>query len=474
MNRKTRQLPQDPPDPEERPEYTEELLDEVLLFWPEDCDAPCLPRQTLQTIVIDDESIERVRRSFEAKMRAADSLETVSLKDPTSLDSFSRRYGTTKLMAASLVIVLLGIVTVGVCLFDYRFWRDTARTSNQRPSLEKGYRLVMSGDWYVDSEPQMLDKQERKLAGFVAGELPRLAYSSRDIVEPKFIEKDWAELESQGGPAFRIAGMSVSQKREHLVFSDPYFETHQAIVTRTERAPDIIKSLKGSGKVAGKIVVQENTTSVETAMDCASGEGEITQCHTNEGSFEMLRRNQVDLWIVDVPFALEQILKKKETAAELSLLVLFCRPEKYAIGIPKQTSHLRDHINQILDAQEVRKLTAEFKAVEKDKQDEFERCDGNVVYLATPSAAMTLTARIASRKDYPQVRPTQFAWLARSRFRNLTNGDVQREVLCWHFDLRRADLVIGPTAQICNQRDQCAGDAYRRTVERPTRFFCRF
>lgn len=169
-------------------------------------------------------------------------------------------------------------------------------------------------------------------------------------VDYKFQPIDWSmkETELNGGSIDMIwNGYSITpERKEVVIFSDPYIENHQVIVVKED------SDIKNKADLAGKtIATQEQSASLEAIMKdkefvASLAEDPVTYATFVE-VFSDLDNGRVDAIVVDETLA-SYFLEQNKTASDYRFLDDNFGQEDYGVAFRKSDTEFQKEFNKVL------------------------------------------------------------------------------------------------------------------------------
>lgn len=217
--------------------------------------------------------------------------------------------------------------------------------SSEKDSMEKD-KLIAGFD---NTFAPMGFKKDGKNVGFDIDMAKEISKKIGKEIEFQNIDWDLKESELESGSIDLIwNGYSVTEKRkEQVLFSDPYMENRQLIITTDETA------ITTKADLAGKTVsVQKNSSAYDAVMkDEAFVEtldgGKLTQFDTNNDCFMDLESGRSDAIVVDETLA-RYYIRQQSNGVNYVYLDENFGAEEYAIGMRKTDKELGKQINKAL------------------------------------------------------------------------------------------------------------------------------
>lgn len=137
-----------------------------------------------------------------------------------------------------------------------------------------------------------------------------------------------------------ISGITITPEREAEVdFTDPYYDSNQAIVVMKDGSYTTVDQLKGK-----KIGAQSGTTGYDWAIENISG-SEVIAFDEATAAFAALQAGQVDAVSIDLPVATEMI---NNGYSNTTIIQQTPTGEQYGIAVNKNNPGLTAAFNQAL------------------------------------------------------------------------------------------------------------------------------
>ncbi len=220
---------------------------------------------------------------------------------------------------------------------------EAATTSDGDLGLVEDGKLTMIANMYFppfesmnDStgEPEGFDidlgKSLAEHMGLEANWLPSQAF---DSIVPT--------IKAGGTADCAITGMTITDERlKEISFSDPYIDSNQALVVRSD-SDDTEDTLNSSDK---KIAVQAGTTGEEWARENLT-EATIVPLDEIISGMTGVSTGSYDGLVIDLPVASNQI---KNSFTDLKVIEQIQTGEQYGIAVNKDNEALLDAINTAL------------------------------------------------------------------------------------------------------------------------------
>lgn len=192
-------------------------------------------------------------------------------------------------------------------------------------------------------------KKDGKIVGFDVDMAKEVAKKLDKEVEFQNIDWDLKETELETGNIDLIwNGYSVTeQRKKQVLFSDPYMENRQLIVTTDKTGVKTKKDLAGK-----TISVQKNSSAYDAVMKddafvSSLDGGKLTQFDTNNDCFMDLESGRSDAIVVDETLA-RYYIKQQDNGVNYVYLDENFGTEDYAVGMRKADKALCKEINKAL------------------------------------------------------------------------------------------------------------------------------
>jgi ABC-type amino acid transport substrate-binding protein len=136
-----------------------------------------------------------------------------------------------------------------------------------------------------------------------------------------------------------ISGITITdERRQTIEFTDPYFAANQALVVTVD------SDISGVDDLAEQDVgAQAGTTGLDYANENFT-DSRIVEFPNYPAAFTALEAGQLDAVLADLPVAAEQV----EGSDSLEIAEEVDTDELYGIGVPQESTNLRDAINEAL------------------------------------------------------------------------------------------------------------------------------
>lgn len=221
----------------------------------------------------------------------------------------------------------------------------TACGSEDVNTMDKD-RLIIGID---DTFAPMGFKKDGELVGFDVEMAREVGKKIGKEVEFQNIDWDLKETELESGNIDLIwNGYSITdQRKEQVLFSDPYMENRQMIITTDKTG------IKTKADLAGKSVsVQKNSSAYDAVMKDKAfvkslDGGKPTQFDTNNDCFMDLESGRSDAIVVDETLA-RYYVKQQNNGINYVYLEENFGTEEYAVGMRKGDRELCKKINAAL------------------------------------------------------------------------------------------------------------------------------
>ena len=238
-----------------------------------------------------------------------------------------------------LIVILLGLAILSGC--------GQKKTDSFETMKEKGEIIVGLDDTFV---PMGFRNDKGEIVGFDV-DLAKEIFG-RIGITPKFQAIDWSLKETElnnGNIDVIFNGYTITDARkEKVIFSDPYLDNRQIIITMAT------SDIKTKADLAGKVVSVQKESS---AYDAVTSDGDIVsklkggQLITFDSNLELfldLEAGRSDAIVLDEVLAKYVLLTKD--AANYRILDDNFGNESYGIGFRKADTTLRDKVNEALKA----------------------------------------------------------------------------------------------------------------------------
>lgn len=238
-----------------------------------------------------------------------------------------------------LIVILLGLAILSGC--------GQKKTDSFEAMKEKGEIVVGLDDTFV---PMGFRNDKGEIVGFDV-DLAKEIFK-RIGLTPKFQAIDWSLKETElnnGNIDVIFNGYTITDARkEKVIFSDPYLDNRQIIITMAT------SDIKTKADLAGKVVSVQKESS---AYDAVTSDGDIVsklkggQLITFDSNLELfldLEAGRSDAIVLDEVLAKYVLLTKN--AATYRILDDNFGNESYGIGFRKADTTLRDKVNEALKA----------------------------------------------------------------------------------------------------------------------------
>lgn len=207
-------------------------------------------------------------------------------------------------------------------------------------------KLVIGID---DTFAPMGFKKDGKLVGFDVEMAQEVGKKINKEVEFQNIDWDLKETELESGNIDLIwNGYSVTDERkEKVLFSDPYMDNRQLIITTDKTG------IKTKADIKGKTLsVQKNSSAYDAVMKDEAfvadlDGGKPTQFDTNNDCFMDLESGRSDAIVVDETLA-RYYMKQQDNGVKYVVLDENFGSEEYAVGMRKDDTELCKSINTAL------------------------------------------------------------------------------------------------------------------------------
>ncbi|MGB4590481.1 MAG: amino acid ABC transporter substrate-binding protein [Clostridiaceae bacterium] len=236
-----------------------------------------------------------------------------------------------------LIVILLGLAILSGC--------GQKKTDSYETLKEKGEIVVGLDDTFV---PMGFRNEKGEIVGFDV-DLAKEIFT-RIGLTPKFQAIDWSLKESElnnGNIDVIFNGYTITDARkEKVIFSDPYLDNRQIIITMAT------SDINTKADLAGKVVSVQKESS---AYDAVTSDGDVVanlkdgQLITFDSNLELfldLEAGRSDAIVLDEVLARYVLLTKN--AADYRILEDNFGNESYGIGFRKADTTLRDKVNEAL------------------------------------------------------------------------------------------------------------------------------
>jgi polar amino acid transport system substrate-binding protein len=191
---------------------------------------------------------------------------------------------------------------------------------------------------------EYVDEESKEIVGFDIDLMEAIAEEANLNVE--FVNVSWDALlagVAQGEYDMAISVITITdERRERMLFSDPYYDAGQVVVVRTEDAAGFASENDLAGRVAG---AQIGTTG---AMAIEEIEGATLKTYdTIDLAFLDLLNDQIDAVVSDNPLAVGYV---NQYAGELEIVTDPFTDEQYGIAAPPGSEELIAQVNEGLAA----------------------------------------------------------------------------------------------------------------------------
>ncbi|MEW9530404.1 transporter substrate-binding domain-containing protein [Microbispora sp. NPDC049125] len=220
----------------------------------------------------------------------------------------------------------------------------TSATAAGGVSLVNGGKLTTCTN--IPYEPFQFN-QNGKVVGFDVDIVDLVAKKlgvTQDIVDIDFAAIKSGAALNAGKCDVAAAGMTITDERKkNLLFSDPYFDATQALMTKKDSGITSLDDVKAKGL---KLGAQASTTGLDYVKKAGLDPIEFAD---SPKELLGLQTGQVDVIVQDLPVVLTW-LKKPEIGAKFEMAASLDTGEQYGIGMKKTNTALAKTINEVLAA----------------------------------------------------------------------------------------------------------------------------
>ena len=188
---------------------------------------------------------------------------------------------------------------------------------------------------------EMLD-ENKNVVGYSIDYLKAVAKEAGLNVEFRNTAWDgiFAALESRQADIIASSVTITDKRKKAMLFTDPYYELHQAVVL------PLGKEIKDLEELAGKRVGGQIGTTAMVQTIPASKIKMVVKTYDEVGlAFEDLAKGNIDAVICDDPVAKFYANKKQEYAGKLKIGLVTGDPEFYGFALRKNDKELAQKLN---------------------------------------------------------------------------------------------------------------------------------
>ncbi|MGC9398824.1 MAG: basic amino acid ABC transporter substrate-binding protein [Anaerolineae bacterium] len=191
---------------------------------------------------------------------------------------------------------------------------------------------------------EYIDEESKEIVGFDI-DLMRTIAEEADL-DVEFVNVSWDALlagVAQGEYDAAISVITITdERRERMLFSDPYYDAGQVVVVRTADAADFSSEADLAGRTAGAQIGTTGAMAIEEIEDTT-----LKTYDTIDLAFLDLLNGQIDAVVCDNPLAVGYV---NQYAGELEIVTEPFTDEQYGIAAPPGSEELIAQINEGLAA----------------------------------------------------------------------------------------------------------------------------
>ena len=210
-------------------------------------------------------------------------------------------------------------------------------------AFAEGKPLVVASDPTFPPN-EMLDK-DKEIVGFSIDYIKAVGKEAGFDVKVKNIAWDgiFAALASNQADVI-AASVSITDKRKKaMLFTDPYYELHQAVVLPVGKEIKSLEDLTGK-KIGGQI----GTTALVQTMPKSKVKATVKTYDEVGLAFEDLAKGNLDAVMCDDPVAKYYANTKEEYRDKFHIALVTGEPEYYGFALRKGDTALADQLNKAI------------------------------------------------------------------------------------------------------------------------------